>query len=98
MPLAASPAWQAPAPPAHESTLSCRYNAHEYYNRLPELQQAVDQINSGFFSPREPDCFKDVVNMLLNHDRWDRTLVPPHHWVRQGAQDHTSFGAKPGLW
>uniref|UniRef100_A0A8C2RBW1 Alpha-1,4 glucan phosphorylase n=2 Tax=Artiodactyla TaxID=91561 RepID=A0A8C2RBW1_CAPHI len=46
------------------------YNAHEYYNRLPELQQAVDQINSGFFSPREPDCFKDVVNMLLNHDRF----------------------------
>ena len=96
--MAASPAWLAPAPPAHESTLSCRYNAHEYYNRLPELQQAVDQINSGFFSPREPDCFKDVVNMLLNQDRWDRTLVPPHHWVRQGAQDHTSFGAKPGLW
>lgn len=46
------------------------YNAHEYYNRLPELRQAVDQINGGFFSPREPDCFKDVVNMLLNHDRF----------------------------
>uniref|UniRef100_A0A8C0A8P0 Alpha-1,4 glucan phosphorylase n=1 Tax=Bos mutus grunniens TaxID=30521 RepID=A0A8C0A8P0_BOSMU len=46
------------------------YNAHEYYDRLPELRQAVDQINGGFFSPREPDCFKDVVNMLLNHDRF----------------------------
>ncbi|EPY80883.1 glycogen phosphorylase, brain form [Camelus ferus] len=46
------------------------YNAREYYDRLPELRQAVDQIGSGFFSPREPDCFKDVVNMLLNHDRF----------------------------
>ena len=83
MPSVASPTWLAPAQPAHESAVSCRYNAHEYYNRLPELRQAVDQINGGFFSPREPDCFKDVVNMLLNHDRWDRTHVPPHNWVRQ---------------
>ncbi|KAM9248492.1 glycogen phosphorylase, brain form isoform 2-T2 [Dugong dugon] len=46
------------------------YNAREYYDRLPELRQAVDQIGSGFFSPREPDCFRDVVNMLMNHDRF----------------------------
>uniref|UniRef100_A0A9L0RC83 Alpha-1,4 glucan phosphorylase n=1 Tax=Equus caballus TaxID=9796 RepID=A0A9L0RC83_HORSE len=46
------------------------YHAREYYDRLPELRQAVDQISSGFFSPKEPDCFKDVVNMLLNHDRF----------------------------
>lgn len=46
-----------------------RYNAREYYDSLPELRQAVDQISSGFFSPREPDCFKGVVDMLLNHDR-----------------------------
>lgn len=42
----------------------------------------MDQISSGFFSPKEPDCFKDVVNMLLNHDRWDWPplcpYVPPH--------------------
>ncbi|NIG59694.1 glycogen phosphorylase, brain form [Pontoporia blainvillei] len=46
------------------------YNAREYYDCLPELRQAVDQISSGFFSPREPDCFKGVVDMLLNHDRF----------------------------
>ncbi|XP_064428787.1 glycogen phosphorylase, brain form isoform X6 [Mirounga angustirostris] len=45
------------------------YNAREYYDRLPELKQAVDQISSGFFSPKDPDCFRDMVNMLLNHDR-----------------------------
>lgn len=46
------------------------YNAQEYYDRLPELKQAIDQIKSGFFSPKEPDLFKDVVNMLFHHDRF----------------------------
>ena len=75
-----------------------RYNAREYYDCLPELRQAVDQISSGFFSPREPDCFKGVVDMLLNHDRWDRPLVPPQ-WVKGSpwwAENCTLFGAKPG--
>ncbi|NXT26994.1 PYGL protein, partial [Syrrhaptes paradoxus] len=46
------------------------YKAQEYYDRLPELKQAIDQIRSGFFSPKEPDLFKDVVNMLFHHDRF----------------------------
>lgn len=50
--------------------ISPRYNAREFYERLPELRQAVDQISSGFFSPKDPDCFKDVVNMLMYHDRF----------------------------
>ncbi|KAJ6654042.1 hypothetical protein lerEdw1_007551 [Lerista edwardsae] len=46
------------------------YNAQEYYDRLPELKQAVDQIKSGFFSPKQPDLFKDMVDMLFHHDRF----------------------------
>ncbi|XP_054986025.1 glycogen phosphorylase, brain form isoform X2 [Sorex araneus] len=46
------------------------YNAREYYERLPELRQAVDQISGGCFSPSEPDCFRGVVDMLLHHDRF----------------------------
>lgn len=46
-----------------------RYNAREFYESLPELRQAIDQISSGFFSPRDPGCFRDVVNMLMYHDR-----------------------------
>lgn len=52
-----------------------RYNAAEYYNRIPELKQAIDQISGGFFSPSQPDLFKDIVNMLMNHDRSE--LIPP---------------------
>ncbi|XP_059497433.1 glycogen phosphorylase, muscle form [Stegostoma tigrinum] len=46
------------------------YNARSYYERLPELKLAIDQISSGFFSPKEPDLFKDIVNMLMHHDRF----------------------------
>ncbi|XP_037784865.1 glycogen phosphorylase-like [Penaeus monodon] len=46
------------------------YNAHDYYNRIPELRQCIDQISSGFFSPSNPDQFKDLVNILMYHDRF----------------------------
>ncbi|KAK0134790.1 Glycogen phosphorylase, muscle form [Merluccius polli] len=46
------------------------YDAASYYHRLPELKQAVDQISGGCFSPDQPDLFKDIVHMLMNHDRF----------------------------
>lgn len=46
------------------------YNAQEYYHRIPELKQVMDQIQSGFFSQSKPDLFKDVVDMLFYHDRF----------------------------
>ncbi|XP_053996753.1 glycogen phosphorylase [Hylaeus anthracinus] len=46
------------------------YNAHDYYNRIPELKQCIDQIQGGFFSPNNPDEFKDITNVLLNWDRF----------------------------
>uniref|UniRef100_A0A6I8Q516 Alpha-1,4 glucan phosphorylase n=1 Tax=Xenopus tropicalis TaxID=8364 RepID=A0A6I8Q516_XENTR len=42
----------------------------KYYEKLPELKKVIDQIKSGYFSPAKPDLFKDVVNMLFNHDRF----------------------------
>lgn len=49
--------------------VTCSYNAREYYECLPDLKLAVDQIQSGFFSPTQPELFRDLVNMLMNHDR-----------------------------
>lgn len=46
------------------------YNAWDYYNSNAELRTVIDQINTGYFSPNKPDMFKDVVNVLLNHDRF----------------------------
>ncbi|KFO60732.1 Glycogen phosphorylase, brain form, partial [Corvus brachyrhynchos] len=75
------------------------YNAREYYESLPELRQAIDQISSGFFSPRDPGCFRDVVNMLMYHDRFkvfadyeayikcqgqvDQLFMDPREWTRK---------------
>lgn len=49
--------------------MSYSYRAVDFYERLPELKLAVDQIQSGFFSPTEPHLFQDLVRMLLHHDR-----------------------------
>ncbi|KAG8522723.1 Glycogen phosphorylase, muscle form, partial [Galemys pyrenaicus] len=46
------------------------YNAQEYYDRIPELRQIMEQLSSGFFSPKQPDLFKDIVNMLMHQDRF----------------------------
>lgn len=75
-----------------------RYDAREYCDRLPELKQAVDQIGSGFFSPKDPDCFRDVVDMLLNHDRFVSMSSPLAAQTRGSscwAEDCT-LGGDPG--
>ncbi|XP_017786203.1 PREDICTED: glycogen phosphorylase [Nicrophorus vespilloides] len=46
------------------------YNAYDYYNKNEELRQVIDQIQNGFFSPDNHDEFKDIANILLNHDRF----------------------------
>lgn len=46
------------------------YNAFDYYNANAELKQVIDQIGSGFFSPQNPDEFKDIYNNLMYHDRF----------------------------
>uniref|UniRef100_A0A668W2M4 Alpha-1,4 glucan phosphorylase n=1 Tax=Oreochromis aureus TaxID=47969 RepID=A0A668W2M4_OREAU len=46
------------------------YDAMAYYNKIPELKQVMDQITSGFFSPKNPELFKDLTEMLFKHDRF----------------------------
>ncbi|KAA0718196.1 Glycogen phosphorylase, liver form [Triplophysa tibetana] len=46
------------------------YDAMEYYENLPELKQAIDQIKMGYFSPTQPEMFSDIINMLFHHDRF----------------------------
>ncbi|XP_061649860.1 glycogen phosphorylase, liver form [Phyllopteryx taeniolatus] len=46
------------------------YDAMSYYKKIPELKQVMDQITSGFFSPKNPDLFKDLTEMLFKHDRF----------------------------
>lgn len=53
-----------------------------YYNRIPELKEAMDQISGGSFSPNQPDLFKDLVNLLMHHDRYAHShFIAEEHCV-----------------
>ncbi|MBI5750851.1 MAG: glycogen/starch/alpha-glucan family phosphorylase, partial [Hydrogenophilales bacterium] len=43
------------------------YNPWLYYDTNPELKQALDMLNSGYFSPEDHDRFKPVFNALTYH-------------------------------
>ncbi len=43
------------------------YNPWYFYDHNPELKQALDMINSGYFSPDDHDRFKSVFNALTYH-------------------------------
>ena len=46
------------------------YNAYDYYNSNPEIKQCVDQISGGFFSPGNPNEFKNIADILLKYDHY----------------------------
>ena len=72
------------------------YNAREYYDKLPELRQCIDQIDSGFFSPNNPDQFKDLVNILMNHDRF--YLFADYESYIKSQDDVNKLYQKPNEW
>ena len=44
------------------------YNPQDFYHRNGELQQAIDQIASGYFSNGDTELFKPIVDTLMYHD------------------------------
>jgi glycogen phosphorylase len=46
------------------------YKPLDYYNSNPSLKRVVDQLASGFFSPKEPGLFMPIVSSLLNSDEY----------------------------
>lgn len=44
------------------------YKSYEYYEKDPILKQAIDLIQSGFFSPEQSDLFHSLTDMLINKD------------------------------
>jgi len=69
-----------------EALQAAGYYAYDYYNANQNLRQVLDMIRDGFFS-ENPDEFKDLVNMLLNHDRFF-TLADYEAYIE--AQDKVS--------
>ncbi len=45
------------------------YNALDFINKNKELTHAIDQIETGYFTPDKPDLLKDLANSIKYHDR-----------------------------
>ncbi len=43
----------------------------EFFEKQPELKQAVDQIGGGYFSPEDSNMFIDIVNTIKYQDRYE---------------------------
>jgi starch phosphorylase len=68
------------------------YQPRKHVETNPELREILDQIASGFFSPRQPDLFRPLVDELLNHDRFMlladyRPYIDCQHSVSLAYQD-----------
>jgi starch phosphorylase len=46
------------------------YNSGDFISKLPELRQCIEQMEAGFWSPNNPDEFKDIANILRHGDRY----------------------------
>ncbi|MBI4780059.1 MAG: glycogen/starch/alpha-glucan phosphorylase [Oscillatoriophycideae cyanobacterium NC_groundwater_1537_Pr4_S-0.65um_50_18] len=46
------------------------YKPQDYYHSNPALKRVVDQLASGFFSPKDPGLFMPIVSSLLNSDEY----------------------------
>lgn len=41
------------------------YNPWDYYNSNPELKRIIDMVQSGYFSPDQPNLFRPITDSLL---------------------------------
>jgi len=84
------------------------YRPQDYYYRLPELKQVIDQINSGMFSPGDQGLFHPLMDQLLNSDYYllladfdayldaqsevDRLYMNPEQWARKSILNTAGMG------
>jgi starch phosphorylase len=46
------------------------YDPKYYYDKNSELREVIDMIGNGYFNPEDPDRYQDIVNSLLNEDKY----------------------------
>ncbi|MFA6823140.1 MAG: glycogen/starch/alpha-glucan phosphorylase [Geobacter sp.] len=84
------------------------YRPQDYYYRLPQLKQVLDQISSGMFSPADQGLFHPLVDQLLNSDYYllladfdayldaqaevDRLYMNPEQWARKSILNTAGMG------
>jgi glycogen phosphorylase len=53
-----------------QETKSLGYRPRNHYEKDPELNEVLDLITSGHFSPENPGLFRPLVDSLLDHDEF----------------------------
>jgi starch phosphorylase len=73
------------------------YDATKFYNENAELKQALDQINSGYFSPNQPDLFQPVVNALLEENDYFMVLADYERYIKKQEEVEKIY-QQPDIW
>jgi starch phosphorylase len=84
------------------------YNALDFINKNKELTHAIDQIETGYFTPDKPDLLKDLANSIKYHDRFyvcadyedyircqeevSKTYEDPDKWLKMCLYNIASTG------
>lgn len=84
------------------------YHPLDYYNKIPELREAVDMIRKGFFSHGDAELFKPLVDLLLNvdpymvfadyesyiecQDRVSKAYLDESHWTKMSILNVAHMG------
>ena len=72
------------------------FDVHGLVDSIPPLRQALEAIRNGSFSPEEPGRYRDLVDGLLNHDRF---MIAPDFESYLYAQDSVDRRwANPPAW
>ncbi len=73
------------------------YNPHDYVSHHPELAKIIEQIQSGFFSPENPDLFHAITHALLEEGDYFMVLADYADYLRAQAAVEQVY-ADPSLW
>ena len=84
------------------------YRPWTYIDQSPRLKRAIESIHDGFFSPDEPERFKEIVNELTGwdtykhcadfdayadcHEELERVYREPEEWTRRVVQNIAHVG------
>ncbi len=74
------------------------YNSYQYYEEIEPLKQALDQIQSGFFSPNEPDLFQPIIHALLNENDYFMVLADYEDYLNKQREVEAVYNNPDEWW
>lgn len=70
------------------------YNPWDFYNANSELKKALDQIQTGFFSPEYPHLFQPIIDALLHKGDYFMVLADFDAYLKAQAEVDVLFRNK----